>query len=162
MERFPGTGEFYTDPVAMAFFRRAPDFEQAYRNACAYIRTLGLWDDTADIRWRFRPDPHLDNRIEGDSVGGAFFANLWHLLTGIPNDLSVTISAHLTADGRVHPVGDIDQKLQAIAKYPERFSQIIVAAGQPGLHRDRYPRLDIQEVHYAARKEPDRLLTSHH
>jgi hypothetical protein len=151
MELLAGQGTYYADPVRMAFVRWNADFQMSCENACAYIRTLGWWPEDQDVCWRFKADPPL-LRLEGASAGGALFAALWHLLSDTPNDLSVTISAKLSPNGRLQPVDHILLKLEAVLENL-RLSDLLVAKDQEEFQvgpEGPDGRLQIWKVRHAA------------
>jgi hypothetical protein len=145
---FEGQGAFYADPVTMAFLQWDGVFVTSYHHACAALRTLGCWRDDVEICWRLQADPPLYS-LTGGSAGGAFCAVLWHLLTGTPGDVSVTISAQITPEADLLPVDHIQKKLDAILKDP-RLSDVIVAAEQSGVDAGPYHRLWLWKVSRAA------------
>lgn len=152
MELLPGRGEFYADPVVMAFIHWDALFRGAYENAWAYIHQLGCWRDDVDVCWRLHADPPISPLL-GGSAGGAFFVDLWHLLTGTLSDLSVTISTEITADGRVSFVNHIIEKIHAVLQVPALWG-IIVAENQKEVQAGPYDRLQIWKVQHAA--DPER------
>jgi hypothetical protein len=139
---------FYADPVTMAFLQWNDTFTTSYLNACDALRALGYWRENVEICWRLQAEPPLYH-LTGGSAGGAFFAALWHLLTGTPGDLSVTISAQITSEGYLLPVDHIQAKLDAVLQDP-RLSTVVVAAEQPGVEAGSYNRLRIWKVSRAA------------
>jgi hypothetical protein len=152
MELLPGRGELYADPVAMAFVQCDSLFKASCENAHTYLNTLGWWRNDADVCWRIQSTPPLSSLTKG-SAGGAFFSNLWHLLAGIRNDVSVTVSACIDADGRVSPVEHIEQKIHAILEVPE-LSELVVAADQNKVTNEviteQYGRLRIRKATHLA------------
>ncbi len=142
--RGSGTG----DHGRWRLLQRDDAFATAYYHACAALRTLGYWRDDVEICWRLQADPPLYT-LTGGSAGGAFFAALWHLLTGTPGDFSVTISAQMTPEAHLLPVDHIQKKLDAVLKDP-RLSDVIVAADQPEVDAGAYHRLRIWKVSRAA------------
>jgi hypothetical protein len=123
-----GRGEFYSDPVAMAFASWDQHFQDSHKNACQFINKLGCARNGVDVLWRLLSDPPL-RMLTGGSAGAAFFASLWHGLTKTPNDLSVAISAGISGDGDVLPVDHILKKIDALAATPD-ISTLVVSQHQ--------------------------------
>lgn len=155
-----GNGACYPDPVDMAFRHWDAEFKNSQDDALSYLKDkLHCWQTDHDVSWRFlaRDDVPPLMSLTGGSASGAFFAVLWHLQQDIPNDLSVTISARITSEGKLKPVDNIEHKLVALNKYRQEkrndVSQVVVASGQTGVD-DRHGELQIFRIDSVA--DPER------
>jgi hypothetical protein len=126
-----GRGEIYVDPVSFAFGYRDRKFNDSLSNAKDAMKNLGWWDCNSGIRWFLTiPGTNRLPPLEGGSLGGLFAAGLWHLLSGGPRDIDVTVCAQIDTNGNLTPVleDDIDLKLEAAQK--KGVAQVVVAANQ--------------------------------
>jgi adenylate cyclase len=142
-----GTGDLYPQyDLALVF--RDQQFRQAERDACAYVRSLGLWPEASDVRWRLtRPfDNRPVRRLTGASMGAAFVLGLAKLgATGSPLafaklsavDLKqVAISATCDASGRLGRVEQTGPKILAgFDEVPREFLRFIVVSSHSDIPR---------------------------
>ena len=142
-----GAGDLYAQhDLALVF--RDQQFRQAERDACAYVRALGLWPEASDVRWRLtRPfDNRPVRRLTGASMGAAFVLGLAKLgATGSSLafeklsalDLKqVAISATCDASGRLGKVEQTGPKILAgFDEVPREFLRFIVVPSHSDIPR---------------------------
>jgi WD40 repeat protein len=121
-----GTGQVYPTP-ALAFLRRAEEFERSAVSALEFMKRERLWPDGYDLRWHLtrRDEQPLCALLLGNSLGGCFAFGLAKLLASETGPFrclcklalaGVAVSATIEADGRLGPVGGIMPKLLAAAR----------------------------------------------
>ncbi|MBC7289449.1 MAG: hypothetical protein H5T86_15685, partial [Armatimonadetes bacterium] len=137
LEAVDGSGVIFPDPAAHLFTRLADDFEQAINNATAAAAFPGA--RPLDVRWRIESltgEP-LPEAFTGPSAGAAFAIALKLLEQAVAHgrpriaDPSIGVTAAISAEGELMPVGGIVEKLLAALNPLAPIAHVIVAEGQP-------------------------------
>lgn len=131
LEKIPnGSGDIYPD-ARLCLVEMDGDFCQAPLGAREYLRSVGRWDETYDVRWSLRPWA-ADREEEllgatswgGGSLGGAFGVGGWWLAEGESPDYRkvyfAAISAALRERGQLGRVTGKALKLDRLRSLPLR------------------------------------------
>ena len=82
LERISGGAQGFFPAVCCHFIPRDRGYHIAERNACAWVRKSGLWDESADVRWKLvshSGEPLLES-ISESSVSSAIVTGLSKIL----------------------------------------------------------------------------------
>ncbi len=145
-------GVLYPDPTTMAFTPREEAFQGAERAAVGAVGRTGLWASGHDVRWSLAFHDGSRYTLEGASMGAALALGLSRLASQLRAasivvgteasklDLGgVAVTAMVTPDGALAPIGSLFEKLFAAARERSipRVHTVVIAAGQdfdaPGL-----------------------------